>query len=94
MPKARAFIPAASRHAHRTAARCLVHCFPDRFLFLVGRVPQFHPAEQLCIRGHDDGGETHCDCPNAHGQIESPSDEKASCDRDGKKVIGVAQTRF
>src|ERR1700687_1846079 len=58
------------------------------FSLLWGRALQVQPAKQLCIRGHDDRGEAHCDCTSAHGQIESPSDEKASRDRDGDKIIG------
>jgi hypothetical protein len=49
---------------------------------------QSHSAKQLCVSSYDDGGETHRDCANAHGQIESPADEKASCHRDGDKIIG------
>ena len=52
------------------------------------RALQLQPAKQLCVRGDDDGGETHCDRANAHGQIESPVDENARCHRDGDKVIG------
>ena len=53
-----------------------------------GRALQFLTTKQLCIRSHDDSGEAHGDCTNAHGQIESPSDQKASGDRDSDKVIG------
>jgi hypothetical protein len=40
------------------------------------------------VSGYDDAGQTHCDRANAHGQIESPVDEKARCHRDGDKIIG------
>ena len=46
--------------------------------------PQLHSTKQLRVRRDDDGGETHCDCPNAHGHIESPTDEEARCHRDGR----------
>jgi len=62
------------------------------FSFLGGRALQFQPAKQLCIRSHDDGGEAHCDRTDAHGQIESPSDEEACCDRNGDNVIGTKTT--
>src|SRR5713226_3159666 len=52
------------------------------------RALEFQPTKQLRIRGNDDRGEAHCDCTNAHGQIESPSDEEAACDGDSDKVIG------
>src|SRR6266851_8775490 len=51
------------------------------------RALEFQPTKQLRIRSHNDGGEAHCDCTNAHRQIESPSDEKASRERDGDKGI-------
>ena len=50
------------------------------------RTLQLQSTKQLSIRGDDDGGETHRDCANAHGKIESPADENACCDRDGDKV--------
>jgi hypothetical protein len=49
---------------------------------------QFQSPKQLRVSSYDDGGETHCDCTDAHGQIKSPSDEKARCHRDSDKVIG------
>ncbi len=48
---------------------------------------QLQPAKQLSIRSDDDGGEAHCDYANTHGQIETPSDEEATCDGDSDKVI-------
>ena len=52
------------------------------------RALQLQSAKQLRVRSYDDGGETHRDCANAHGKIESPADEKTRCDRNGDKVIG------
>jgi len=49
---------------------------------------QFQPAKQLCIRSHNDGREAHRHCTHTHGQIDSPGDEKTSCDRDGDQIIG------
>jgi hypothetical protein len=49
---------------------------------------QFQSPKQLRISSYDDGGETHRDCANAHGQIKSPSDEKARCHRNSDKVMG------
>ena len=60
---------------------------PDNVLSLSDSALQFQPAKQLCIRSHDDGGEAHSNCTNAHGQIESPSDKNASCDWYGDKGL-------
>ena len=51
---------------------------------------QLQSAKQLSIRGDDDGGEAHGNCANAHGQIESPADENASCDRDRQPRITLS----
>ena|ERR1700693_4097751 len=65
----------------RDALRILPHstCY-DRAL-------EFQSAKELRVRSHDDGGETHGDRANTHGQIESPTDKKPCCDRYGDKVI-------
>jgi hypothetical protein len=44
------------------------------------RLP-FQSPKQLRVSSYDDGGETHCDCADAHGQIKSPSGEKTRCHR-------------
>src|SRR5437867_723264 len=58
----------------------------NRATGLIGPL-QFQPAKQLSIRGHDDGGEAHCDCTHTHRQVNPLANEKTSCDRDSDKVI-------
>src|SRR5258708_33045784 len=50
---------------------------------LEGRALQFPSAKQLSVCSHDYGGEAHSDCADAHRQVESPSDKKASGAREG-----------
>ena len=47
------------------------------------RALQLQPAEQLSVRSYDDGREAHCDCTDAHREVEAPVDEKTTSDRDG-----------
>ena len=54
----------------------------------LGVVLQLNSAKQLSIRGYDDGGQAHRDRPHAHGEIESPVDQKAGSDRNSDKVVG------
>ncbi len=46
-----------------------------------GLALQLQSAKQLRVCSHDDGRNAHRDCAHAHGEIESPMDEKAAGDR-------------
>jgi hypothetical protein len=48
---------------------------------------QLQSPKQLRIHRHDHSRSAHGDRTDAHGQINSPPDEKASCDRNGDNVI-------
>jgi len=41
----------------------------------------------LCIDGHNNSGQAHGDGPNTHGQIQAPTDQKASSNGDCHKLI-------
>jgi len=53
----------------------------------MGHTLQLQSPKQLRIHSHDHSGSAHGNCTDAHGQINSPPDEKASCNRDGDNVI-------
>src|SRR5260370_3399613 len=48
---------------------------------------QLESAKQLGICSHNYRRETHRDCTDTHGEIESPADEKAPGDRNGDQVV-------
>src|ERR1700693_852225 len=54
---------------------------------LVCRALQIQSAKELCVCSDNNSGETHRDCTDAHGEIESPVDEKTRGDRDSDQVI-------